>query len=52
MLTVDECRDILGLPDVPDEQVAEIRDTLYAFAGTFVDQYLRDCREQGSPPAQ
>lgn len=50
MLTVEECRDILGLPNVPDERVAEIRDALYAFAGTFVDEYLRDCREKRSPP--
>lgn len=49
MLTVDECRDILGLPDLSDECVAEIRDALYAFAGTFVDEFLRE-RHEGRPP--
>ncbi len=41
MLSIEECRKILGKPELTDEQVAEIRDTLYSFAHAMVDEYLR-----------
>jgi hypothetical protein len=50
MLSLDECRTILGLPDLTDEQTREIRDTLYGFAHTLIHQYLRE-RKNRPPPA-
>jgi hypothetical protein len=44
MLSLDECRQILGLPDLTDDQVREIRDTLYGFAHTLIDEHLREKR--------
>ncbi len=41
MLSIDECRKILGKPELTDKQVAEIRDSLYSFAHAMVDEYLR-----------
>lgn len=46
MLSVEECRTILGLPALSDDEVAEIRDTLYAFAHTLIGEYLRERRGQ------
>jgi len=42
MLSIEECRTILGKPELTDEQIAEIRDTLCAFAHTLIDGFLRD----------
>jgi hypothetical protein len=52
MLSIDECRAKLGVPDLSDEQVAEIRDTLYGFAHTLIDEYLRDRKARRSPKPQ
>ena len=41
MLSVEECRRILGTPQLSDEEVAEIRDSLVAFSRLFIDDYLR-----------
>jgi hypothetical protein len=41
MLTPDQMREFLGRPEMSDDQVTEIRDILYAFADTFIDDYLR-----------
>jgi hypothetical protein len=40
MMSVDQLRDLLGHPELSDRQVADIRDTLYAFADTFIGLYL------------
>jgi len=52
MLSIEECRSILGLPELSDDQVAEIRDTLYAFAHTLIDEYLRERRAGASPESR
>ena len=49
MLTIEECRTLLGNPDLSDEQVRDIRDTLYAFAYTFIDAFLKK-HSVPSPP--
>jgi len=50
VLSIDECRRILGQPAMPDEQVAEIRDALYAFAHALVDDYVRERRHRSPKP--
>ena len=45
MLSIDDCRQTLGRPDLTDEQVVQIRDTLYGLAHAFVDEYFRRRRE-------
>ena len=42
MLSIDELRALLGRPQMSDKQVAEIRDTLYAFADTFIGMFLEE----------
>ena len=49
MLSVEECRRILGVPQLSDEEVAEIRDILSAFAQVFIDDYLRKIK--GAKPS-
>jgi len=39
MLTISKCKKILG--QVQEEEVKEIRDSLYAFAEILVDEYLK-----------
>lgn len=41
MLTIERVRELLGQPDLTDDEVEDIRDILYAFANTFIDDYLR-----------
>jgi hypothetical protein len=41
MLSIEECRQILGKPALTDEQVVEIRDSIYCFAHALVDDYVR-----------
>ncbi len=48
MLSIEECRAILGRPDLTDQQITDIRDTLYGFARTLIDEYLREQRERRS----
>ena len=49
MLSIEECRRVLGDPDLSDERIAELRDALHAFAVLFVDEYLREARERRLP---
>lgn len=49
MLSIDELRAILGQPELTDEQLTEIRDTLTCFARVFIDGYLRDRRGRIPP---
>ncbi len=44
MLSIEECRKILGKPELSDEQIVEIRDSLYCFAHALVDEHLRKRR--------
>ena len=46
MLSIEECRRILGQPAMSDEQVTEIRDSLYAFAHALVDDHVRKLRQR------
>jgi len=45
MLSYDECRKILGRPELTDEQVEQIRDSLYAFAHAMIDDYIKNGRK-------
>ena len=45
MLSIEECRRLLGPIDLSDEEVAELRDTLDAFARAMIDGLLK-----GTPP--
>jgi hypothetical protein len=49
MLSIEECRRLLGYPDWSDEQVTEVRDTLQAFASLCLDEYLRERGEARYP---
>lgn len=42
MLTIEQCRRILGLEELSDEQVTTIRDNLYGFSHMLTDRYIRD----------
>lgn len=44
MLSLDDCRRRLNDPTLSDEQLAEIRDTLNAFARLLVEDYIRTHR--------
>lgn len=52
MLSIDECRQILKRPELTDQQVADIRDSLYCFAHALVDEYLRQKRSASSDTKQ
>ena len=49
MLSIDECRRLLGNPDWSDERVVEVRDALQAFASLCLDEYLRERRRERLP---
>jgi hypothetical protein len=42
MLSVEQCRTVLDIPELSDDEVAKIRDTLYGFAHTLIEEYLRE----------
>jgi hypothetical protein len=50
MLSIDECRRLLGQPAMSDEQVVAIRDDLYAFAHALVDDYVRQRGHRSPKP--
>ena len=41
MLSIEDCRRLLGSPHLSDAEVAEIRDTLRAFAVTLVEGFVK-----------
>jgi hypothetical protein len=41
MLSIEELRRHLNRPGLTDEQVADLRDTLYCFARVLVEGYVR-----------
>ncbi len=49
MLSIEECRRHLGNPDLPDEQVACLRDALHQFARLCIEEYLRENRMKTPP---
>ena len=40
MLSVDKCRKILGRNDLSNEEIQEIRDTLYSLGEILVNSYI------------
>lgn len=42
MLSVERCRRVLKQSTMSDEDVTQIRDTLYSFATLLVDSYVRE----------
>ena len=42
MLTIDECRKLLGRDDLTDAEVAEFLQDLRNFLGQFLDDFFRD----------
>ncbi len=42
MLSVEQCRTLLGMRNLSDEQVAEIRDALYCFGHLLVEEFIRE----------
>ena len=40
MLSVDKCRKILGRDDLSNEEIQEIRDTLYSLGEILVNSYI------------
>lgn len=45
MLTIDECRKILGDADLTDEQIEEMRNSLYCLSEHFINKYLKEMAE-------
>jgi hypothetical protein len=45
MLSVDECRRLLGRDDLTDAEVAEFLRDLEAFLGQILDDFFRDAFE-------
>tara|TARA_Y100000310_G_scaffold345243_1_gene463060 strand:- start:1616 stop:1819 length:204 start_codon:yes stop_codon:yes gene_type:complete len=39
-LSISKCRQILKQPSMSDEDVEQVRDTLYCFANLCIDSYL------------
>ena len=50
LFSLDECRRILDIPELVDDQVEEICDTLYAFAHIFIDEFLDEKRKGITTP--
>lgn len=46
-LKIEECREILGkrAEGMTDEEIIQLHDALYSFAGTLIDRYLFESRE-------
>ena len=42
MLSIEECRKLLGRNDMTDDEVAEFLKELRHFLGRFLDDYFRD----------
>ena len=40
MLSIEQCREILGDDSLTDNDVSDLRDTLYAWIDRFFDDYL------------
>jgi hypothetical protein len=53
MLSIEEIRQILGRPDLTDEQILAIRVDLYAWLNRALDEYFASTgavHSQGLPP--
>jgi hypothetical protein len=42
MLSIEECRRLLGRTDLTDDEVAEFLEDLRAFLGQYLDEVFRD----------
>lgn len=42
MLSIDECRRLLGRSDLSDEEIAEFLDDLRTFVSQVLDDHFRD----------
>ncbi len=42
MLSIEECRQLLGREDLTDEEIAEFLKDLRSFLGRFLDDYFRE----------
>jgi len=42
MLSIERCRRVLKQPSMSEDDVTQIRDTLYSFATLLVDSYVRE----------
>ncbi len=46
MIGIDELRELLGDAQISDDRLEELRDILCAFAATFIDDFVRERKEQ------
>lgn len=46
MFTIEKCREVLGYTaiDMSDEQITELRDSLYVLGEMALDQYFEDLK--------
>jgi len=51
MLTLEQMKKLLGDPSIPDEQVLEIRDQLYALAEIIYEKWEQD-KKAGKLPVR
>jgi len=42
MLSVNECREYLGESNLSNEQIKQLRDTLYVLAENLIDDYINN----------
>jgi hypothetical protein len=52
-ISIDECRRLIGKPELSDAQVSEIRDALYGFARVMIQGYIWERgqkRQRGGTP--
>jgi hypothetical protein len=42
MLSIEECRRLLGRPDLTDAEIAQFLHDLRNFLGQYLDDYFRD----------
>lgn len=42
MLSIEECRELMGRPDLTDEEIAQFLADLDVFLNHVLDDYLRD----------
>lgn len=43
MLSIEQCKEILGDRTISDDQTEEVRNALYALVENIIDEYIRSC---------
>lgn len=43
MLSIEQCKEILGSKTISDAQVEKLREVLYALVENIVDEYINSC---------